>query len=58
MTYGAADEASYENPIKTFGGFSTEHMAGAVVIGALVFLILVGRGFRGLSAGGVHVGVR
>lgn len=57
MSYGQ-DEQSYENPVKTFGGFSTEHVAGAIVIGALVFLILVGRGFRGISAGGVSVGVR
>lgn len=57
MAYGQ-DEQSYENPIKTFGGFTTEHMAGALVIGALVFLILVGRGFRGISAGGVGVSVR
>lgn len=52
------DEASYENPVKRFGGMSTEHMAGALVIGALVFLILVGRGFRGVNAGGLSVGVR
>lgn len=57
MAYGA-DERNYDNPVKTFGGFSTEHMAGALVIGALVFLILVGRGFRGVSVGGVGVNVR
>jgi hypothetical protein len=56
MAYGA--ESDYDNPVKTFGGFSTEHMAGALVIGALVFLILVGRGFRGVSVGGVGVSVR
>lgn len=57
MAYGQ-DDMSYDNPVKTFGGFSTEHMAGALVIGALVFLILVGRGFRGVSVGGVGVNVR
>lgn len=57
MSYGQ-DEQSYENPVKTFGGMSTEHVAGALVIGALVFLILVGRGFRGINAGGVSVGIR
>lgn len=57
MAYGQ-DERSYENPVKTFGGFSTEHMAGAIVLGALAFLILVGRGFRGVSVGGVGVNVR
>lgn len=57
MAYGA-DEQDYANPVKTFGGLSTEHMAGALVIGALIFLIAVGRGFRGVSVGGVSVGVR
>jgi hypothetical protein len=57
MAYGA-DEASYEHPVKTFGGFTTEHMAGALVIGSLIFLILVGRGFRGISVGGASVNVR
>lgn len=36
----------------------TPHAAAAVVIGALVFLILVNRGFRGVSVGGVSVGVK
>lgn len=57
MAYGQ-DEQSYDHPVKTFGGFSTEHMAGALVIGALAFLILVGRGFRGISAGGASVSIR
>lgn len=57
MAYGQ-EETDYQNPVKAFGGFSTEHMAGAIVIGALVFLILVNRGFRGVSAGGISVGVR
>lgn len=50
-------ESDNQNPI---GGamWSTEHVAGALVIGALVFLILVGRGFRGVSVGGIGVGVR
>lgn len=55
--YGA-DEASYENPVKTFGGFATEHMAAVIVLGALAFLILVGRGFRGVSVGGASLNVR
>jgi len=44
----------YEHPVK-LGGLQTEHAAGIIVIGALVFLILVRRGFRGVSAGGVGV---
>lgn len=46
-----------EHPVKDTG-FTTEKAAAVVVIGALVFLILVKRGFRGVSAGGVSVGVR
>lgn len=44
--------------VKNASGFTTEYAAAAVVIGSLVFLILVRRGFRGISAGGVSVGVR
>jgi hypothetical protein len=39
-------------------GLSTEHAAAVVVIGALAVLILIRRGFRGVSVGGVSVGVR
>ena len=50
-------ESDYTNPISA-GFWSTEHVAGALVIGALVFLILIARGFRGVSVGGVGVGIR
>lgn len=40
------------------GGFTTEHAAAAIVIGALVALVLIRRGFRGVSVGGVSVGIR
>lgn len=46
-----------QNPIN-MSGFTTEHAAAIVVIGALVFLILVSRGWRGASVGGVGVSVR
>lgn len=36
----------------------TPRAAAGVVIGALVFLILVRRGFRGVNLGGVGVSVR
>lgn len=36
----------------------TPAAAAGIVIGSLVFLILVKRGFRGVSAGGVSVGIR
>lgn len=35
----------------------TPQAAAAIVIGALLFLFLIKRGFRGLSVGGVSVGV-
>lgn len=47
-----------DNPVKTTGTVSTEHMSAAIVIGALVFLVLVSRGFRGVSVGGASIGVR
>lgn len=37
--------------------FNTPHIAGLIVLGSLVFLILVRKGFRGISVGGVSVGV-
>ena len=41
------------------GGIATtEHATAVVVIGALIFLILIRRGFRGVSAGGLSVGIR
>lgn len=48
---------SMEYPVRG-GAANTEYAAAAVVIGALVFLILVRRGFRGVSAGGLSVGIR
>lgn len=47
-----------DQSVKNASGFTTEIAVGVVVIGALLFLILVRRGFRGVSAGGVSVGVR
>lgn len=37
---------------------TTAHAAAIVVIGALVALILIARGFRGVNLGGVSVGVK
>jgi hypothetical protein len=48
---------SNEYPVKG-QGFTTEYATAAVVFGALLFLIMVRRGFRGVSAGGVSVGIR
>jgi hypothetical protein len=44
------------NPIKR-GGLTTEHATGAIVIGALVFLIAINRGFRGVSVGKLSGGL-
>jgi hypothetical protein len=39
-------------------GFTTPRACAAVVIVALILLILIKRGFRGVSGFGVSVGVR
>lgn len=44
------------NPVKQ-GGLMTEHAAAAVVIGSLVFLVMIRRGFRGVSVGKVSGGL-
>lgn len=37
--------------------FETPTAAAVLVIGSLAFLILIRRGFRGVTAGGVSVGL-
>jgi hypothetical protein len=49
------DQTNMVNPVSDGRSFDTPQVAGALVIGALVFLILVKRGFRGVSAGGAGV---
>jgi hypothetical protein len=44
------------HPVK-MGNMGTEQMAAALVIGALVFLIAINRGFRGVSVGKVTGGM-
>lgn len=39
-------------------GMTPERAAAVVVLGALFILILIRRGFRGVSIGGVSVGVK
>ena len=39
-------------------GVDTPRAAAGLVIGAVIALVLIARGFRGISAGGVSVGVR
>lgn len=48
----------YDNSDAKPSYLGTPAAAAGIVIGALLFLILVKRGFRGVSAGGVSVGVR
>jgi uncharacterized phage infection (PIP) family protein YhgE len=57
MTSPYTDDTRLQNPI-IGGGMDTQHWAGVIVIGSLAFLYLVRRGFRGLSVGGLSVGVR
>lgn len=47
----------YDNPEAKPSLLETPTAAAALVIGCLLFLILIRRGFRGVSVGGVSVGV-
>jgi hypothetical protein len=51
------DDAEMVNPVKPLG-LTTEHSAAVIVIGSLLALILIRRGFRGVSAGGVGINIR
>jgi hypothetical protein len=46
-----------QSPVQ-YTGFTTSHAAGVVVVGALFMLILIRRGFRGVSVLGAGVSVR
>lgn len=54
--YGPENEM--ENPVSGSMTGNTEYATAGIVIGALVALILIARGFRGVNVGGVSVGVR
>jgi hypothetical protein len=45
------------NPVKGTG-LTTAYASAVVVFAALAFLFVIKRGFRGVSAGGVSIGVR
>jgi len=47
-----------DNPEARTSLLETPTAAAALVFGSLLFLILVRRGFRGVSVGGVSVGVK
>jgi len=47
-----------DNPEMKSSIMETPYAAAALVFGALAFLIVVNRGFRGVSAGGVSIGMK
>lgn len=51
-------ESDMTTGVKGIGSLSTEHAAGIIVIGSLLFIILVRRGFRGVNVGGVGVSIK
>lgn len=54
-----SDNQAMINPVRSGSGLTTEHAAAVVVIGSLVFLIFIRRGFRGVGipgVGGVKLG--
>jgi hypothetical protein len=53
--FSYADEGNI-NPVKG-GGIDTPMMTGALVIGALVALILIRRGFRGVNVLGASANI-
>jgi len=54
MDYGSDNVMT--NPIKR-GGITTEHATGIIVVGALVALVAINRGFRGVSVGKLSGGL-
>lgn len=54
MSYGPQNDM--QNPVTNKSG-STEYAAGAIVLVALVALIMINRGFRSVSVGGVTGGL-
>jgi hypothetical protein len=50
-------ESDYAHPVKGLNSLSTEYAAAVVVLGAMAILIIIRRGFRGVSLGGASVRV-
>lgn len=46
-----------EQPVRGVKGLTTEYAAAFVVLGALLLLILIRRGWRGVSVGGASLRV-
>lgn len=55
--YAADGTTTMNNPVSTSAGVATEHAAAVIVIGALVALIAINRGFRGVSVSGATGGL-
>jgi hypothetical protein len=55
MAYGPQDPM--DNPVSTSPD-QTPYSTAGLVLGALVALVLIARGFRGVNVGGVSVGVK
>jgi hypothetical protein len=47
-----ADDTNPTNPVTGLTGWDTPQYTAVVVIGAMLFLYLIRRGFRGVSLGG------
>lgn len=56
MTHPTNDDR-LTNPIMG-GGWDTQHMAAVVVFGSMLILFAIRRGFRGLNAGGISIGIK
>lgn len=52
------DRSAQTHPVKGVSGITTEYATAALVIGCLVALILIRRGFRGVSVAGINVGIK
>lgn len=50
---GGYDDANAVQPT----GITPERALAVIIVAALVFLILISRGFRGVNVGGVSVGI-
>lgn len=53
-----SEETAYANPVSSVGAWDVPQYSAVVVIGALVFLFLIRKGFRGVNVGGVSLNVR
>lgn len=55
--YSMANTGAVGNPGSSLGALTTAHASGVIVIGALLALIAIRMGFRGVSVGGASIKV-